>query len=137
MNTKPVIKSKLIAPCGINCGVCMAYLREKNKCPACRGADINKPVTRVKCKIKTCETFQNVKAKYCFECGKFPCAKLKHLDKRYRTKYSMSMIENLENINRSGIRRFVRNEKARWACPKCGGTICVHRGYCIDCGAKK
>jgi uncharacterized radical SAM superfamily Fe-S cluster-containing enzyme len=26
----------LIAPCGMNCSICSAYLREKNKCPGCR-----------------------------------------------------------------------------------------------------
>ena len=51
-------KFSLIAPCGMNCGICMAYLREKNKCPGCRGDDTNKPVTRVGCKIKNCEAIQ-------------------------------------------------------------------------------
>lgn len=41
-------KISLIAPCGMNCSICMAYLREKNKCPGCRGNDIDKPITRVK-----------------------------------------------------------------------------------------
>ena len=49
----------------------------------------------------------------------------------------MSMIENLENIEQQGIRKFVRNEKARWACPECGGIICVHRGFCSECGKYK
>ena len=31
----------------------------------------------------------------------------------------MSMIENLENIKELGIRKFVRNERVRWTCPKC------------------
>ncbi len=127
----------LIAPCGMNCGICMAYLREKNKCPGCRGDDADKPVTRVICKIKTCEAIQKGKAKYCLKCEQFPCGNLEQLDIRYRTKYGMSMIENLENIKELGIRRFVRNEKVRWACPECGGTICVHKGYCYSCGEKK
>ena len=134
---KEAERIKLIAPCGMNCSICMAYLREKNKCPGCRGSDIGKPVTRVKCKIKTCEVFQNGEARYCFECKKFPCARMEHLDRRYRTKYDMSMIENLENIKKLGIRRFLRNEKERWICPECGGTVCVHRGYCYSCGAKR
>jgi hypothetical protein len=29
-------KLHLVAPCGMNCGICRAYLREKNKCPGCR-----------------------------------------------------------------------------------------------------
>ena len=127
----------LIGQCGMNCGICVAYLREKNKCTGCRGSDTHKPVTRTKCKIKTCEVFKNGKTKYCFDCEKFPCSNLEHLDKRYRTKYNMSMIENLESIKELGIRQFVRNEKARWSCPECGGTICVHKGYCYSCGKKR
>jgi hypothetical protein len=128
---------ELIAPCGMNCGICMAYLREKNKCPGCRLFNANRPITIAKCRIKNCATFQTGKSKYCFECDEFACGNLKHLDKRYRTRYHMSMIENLENIRELGILRFVRNEKVRWACTECGGTICVHRGYCYNCGKKQ
>jgi tRNA(Ile2) C34 agmatinyltransferase TiaS len=46
----------------------------------------------------------------------------------------MSMIENLGNIKKAGIRKFVSVEKRRWACPACGGTICVHKGRCARCG---
>ena len=92
----------LIAPCGMNCSICMAYLRDKNKCPGCRGSDAHKPVTRVKCKIKACDILQKEKIKYCFQCEKFPCGNMEHLDKRYRTKYDMSMVENLEDIKELG-----------------------------------
>ncbi|MGA3287087.1 MAG: DUF3795 domain-containing protein [Bacteroidota bacterium] len=130
-------KFSLVAPCGMNCGICMAYLREKNKCPGCRGVDTDKPITRVRCKIKTCTIFQKGKAKFCFECRNFPCDNLKHLDTRYRTKYDMSMIENLENIKNFSMRKFLKNEDIRWTCSRCKGTICVHKGYCIECGKKK
>ena len=129
-------KISLIAPCGMNCGICMAYLREKNKCPGCRAADTNKAISVLRCKIKNCEVIQKGKVKFCFQCESVPCACLKHLDKRYRTKYGMSMIENLEDIKAGGIRKFVANEKVRWACPECGGTICVHNRYCYSCRKK-
>ena len=129
------MRKELIAPCGMNCGICRAYLREKNKCPGCRENDSNKPITRIKCKIKTCIFFLENKTKYCFECDKAPCDNLKHLDKRYRTKYTMSMIENLESIKKLGIRKFVKNETARWACSECDGTICVHDRKCYTCDA--
>jgi hypothetical protein len=58
------------------------------------------------------------------------------LDKRYRIKYKMSMIENLGTIKNFGMRIFLRHEKSRWTCTTCGGTICVHKGYCIDCKVK-
>lgn len=126
----------LIASCGMNCSICRAYLREKNKCPCCRGNDISKPISCIKCKLKTCETLNKNKSNFCFECDKFPCSNLKHLDKRYRTKYNMSMIENLENIKKLGIGEFLKNEKIRWICKECGGTICVHKGNCHNCGKK-
>lgn len=128
------LTTKLIAPCGMNCGICMAYLRDKNKCPGCRLFDKREPVSIAQCRIKNCTTFKSSKSKYCIACKEFPCDRLKHLDKRYRTKYRMSMLENLENIKRSGIRKFIKNEKARWTCSGCGGTICVHKGFCFSCG---
>ena len=134
---KSLNKISLVAPCGMNCGICMAYLREKNKCPGCRAEDTNKAVSVIRCKIMNCEVIQKGKVKFCFECDNYPCKNLKHLDKRYRTKYSMSMIENLGYIRKYGIKKFVRNEEKRWSCSKCGGTICVHRGYCYGCGKKK
>ena len=80
------------------------------------------------------ENFQKSKAKFCFECEVFPCDRLNHLDKRYRTKYNMSMIENLANIKKAGIGKFLESEKTRWTCKNCGGVICVHKKYCYNCG---
>ncbi len=124
----------LIAPCGMNCTICMHYLREDNKCPGCRGSNTNKPVTRVKCKIKTCEFFTDNSKKFCFECEKYPCENLIHLDHRYKTKYHTSTIENLEHIKNSGINNFIDNEKLKWTCNECGGTICIHKCHCYSCG---
>jgi len=83
----------LIAPCGMNCASCMNYLRERNKCPRCRGSDTDKWVIRIRCKIKNCEFFNNTATKFCFGCMEYPCEKLKHLDNIYKTKYNMSMIK--------------------------------------------
>jgi len=71
------------------------------------------------------------------KCEKFPCARLKNLDKRYRTKYKMSMLENLENIKKFEIKKFVKFEQKRWKCPKCGELLCVHRDSCLNCGEKR
>ena len=134
---KALNKISRIAPCGMNCGICMAFLREKNKCPGCRSTGADKAISVLRCKITNCEHIQKGHVKYCFACDEYPCENLKHLDKRYRTKYRMSMIENLGNIRDSGIRAFVRNEDSRWACFHCGGTMCVHKGYCHTCGKSR
>ncbi len=128
------INPALIAPCGMNCRLCYAYMREKDPCPGCRGNDSVKPKTRVTCRIKTCEKLVRNQARYCFDCDTFPCDRLKHLDERYRTRYGMSMVHNLASIKERGIRRFIRDEKKSWACLACGETLCVHQPQCPACG---
>jgi hypothetical protein len=127
------IPAALIAPCGMNCILCYAYVRDKKSCPGCRGSDDSKSISCLACRIKNCEKIAGGNIKYCYECDSFPCARLKQLDKRYRTKYCMSMIENLNTIQNLGIRRFIENEKKRWACPKCGRLLSVHKSECIYC----
>jgi len=130
METKGTL---LIAPCGMNCGVCMAYLRTKKRCTGCRGSIEGKSNTILNCKIKNCV---KLNSKFCYTCTDFPCKLITHIDKRYRAKYHMSMVENLQNIQRLGLKHFMFNEKTRWTCLNCGGTICVHRGCCSNCGEK-
>ena len=125
---------ELIAPCGMNCGICKAFLREKDKCPSCRGPDDSKKITVIRCKIKTCENLQKDNVTLCFECAEFPCKNLKHLDTRYRTKYNMSMVENLQEIKEKGIKQFRENQARKYNCPQCGGIISVHRRKCYTCG---
>lgn len=126
-------KENLIAPCGMNCSICMAYLREKNKCNGCRAINTWNPKTRVNCRIKNCELLNSQSLEYCYQCTKFPCSLINHLDKRYRTKYHMSMIENLQNIKNNGISHFLQSEKEKWTC-QCGGVINIHKGICSRCG---
>lgn len=129
-----MITSKLIAPCGMNCGICIGYLREKNKCPGCRKIGKDNSDYCKKCIIKNCKILKEKGMKFCSDkCKKYPCKRLKNLDKRYKTKYAMSMLENLAKIKELGVREFVKNEKIRWACKKCNGTICVHKKHCLNC----
>ncbi len=125
---------KLIAPCGLNCGVCRAHLRVNKPCPGCRGDDTGKPKTCVQCKIKTCERLARGTARYCFGCDIFPCATLARLDKRYRTRYGTSAMDNLLSIQKIGVRKFVESETRKWTCPECGGTLCMHEPQCPACG---
>lgn len=116
-----------MAPCGMNCGICMAYLRDKNKCPGCRNLTKTSKISCLNCKIRNC------KVNFCFECQSYPCEKLKYLDKRYRNKYGMSMIENLNKIKEIGLEEFMKIENTRWICPKCGNQICIHNKKCYYC----
>jgi hypothetical protein len=88
------------------------------------------------CRIKNCEKLRTGKFGFCFECEAFPCEVLKRLDKRYRTQYAMSMIDNLEIIRRDGLTEFIGQEKWLWACPECGRLLCVHKEACVGCGLR-
>jgi hypothetical protein len=133
MNNLVKFNKALIAPCGMNCGTCMAYLRQKNRCPGCRVQDANKAVSVKRCIITNCINLEESESKFCYECGKFPCKRLKQLDKRYRTKYNTSFIENLLLIKEKGINEFLSFESKRRTCPNCGSTVCVHRSLCPSC----
>jgi len=136
LTTTTAIQTTLIAPCGMNCRLCRAYMRERKACPGCRGDDSVKSKACVTCRIKNCGKMVQGGFSYCFSCDSFPCARLNHLDKRYRARYGMSMLENLYNISKFGVRHFIRTEKARWTCPECGEMICVHKPQCLSCNHK-
>jgi len=136
------MEERLIAPCGMNCKLCVAYQFKEN--------DINKKGFHRKycsgCIPRgqnclhmgdKCQKLKNGEIRFCHECELFPCKRLKSLDKRYRTKYHMSMIENLEEIKSFGISEFLKKENKRWKCPMCGGTICCHNGLCLKCDLEK
>jgi hypothetical protein len=124
----------LIAPCGINCGTCSAYLREKkNRCHGCRHAELNIPTTRLNCSIKNCEHLQKTESKLCCDCLMYPCARLKHIDKRYRIRYKTCLIKNLDTIRETGMVSFLENEVTKWSCPNCGSILSVHKDHCLKC----
>jgi len=135
MKTDSEIPTDMLAPCGMNCAICIGHLRTRNQCAGCNGDDQNKPKHCVICRIKNCKEHKSNEPQYCFACEKFPCARLKHLDTRYRTNYGMSMIDNLHEIQARGIDAFVRREAIRWRCIQCGELLSVHRDECLHCGA--
>lgn len=124
----------LMAPCGISCGLCMRFLRSKDVCQGCRAGDDGKAKSCVLCAIRNCERLASTESGFCFDCEKFPCARLKRLDARYRAKYRSSPIENLEAIRDTGVEAFLETQRVKSACPECGGLECMHTPACIYCG---
>ena len=114
------ITKELIAPCGMNCALCIAHLRSENKCPGCNtGRKVNNAC--IKCGRKLCK---KRKGDFCYDCDKFPCDSIKRLDKRYKEKYGMSEIENLKFIKENGMEKFLISQKEKYQSEK--GTFCVH-----------
>ncbi|WP_394706859.1 DUF3795 domain-containing protein [Marispirochaeta sp.] len=124
-----------VAPCGVICDICLGFQRKKNKCFGCKSTG-NKPYHCTVCSIKACPEKDGDESILCYKCKKFPCRRIRNLDKRYTTKYGESPIQNLETIKENGIKEFVRIEKEKWKCDKCGHLLCVHRETCLICGSK-
>ena len=113
---------ELIAYCGMNCGLCVSYLGMKtdlNKqgfnrkyCPGCIPRGKNCLFMKNQCNL-----LGEGLVRFCFECKDYPFKRLKALDKRYRTKYNMSMLENLQFIKEHGMEKFLANEEAKMALP--------------------
>ena len=129
------MKTELIAPCGMNCRICIAYFgytmsgaKRKKKCMGCYPT--GKSCSHLK---KYCEKLTRKKIGYCFECNDFPCKKLQRLDASYRQRFNMSMIDNLRNITQHGMKQFLQSQKLKYECPNCGGVVCVHDGKCYEC----
>jgi hypothetical protein len=129
------LTAQLIAPCGMDCGVCIGHLRERRTCPGCNHPDDSSKANHcVACRIKNCEHLAQGAGAFCGDCATYPCARLRQLDKRYRSKYRMSMLENLGELRSVGVEAFVELERARWTCPHCGALASVHRTDCLACG---
>ena len=124
-----LMKTMLIAPCGMNCAICSAFLREKNTCPGCNMLD-NQVKYCKQCIIRNCDFYKTSRIRFCYACEKYPCRRLRQLDKRYRTRYGMSMLNNLAYIKKYGIRKFVQKETRRWH--RGDKVICVHNKKIYD-----
>ena len=107
------MEENLIAPCGMNCAVCISYLAKKNDlnsegfhksyCEGCLPRGKNCAFMK-----QNCDLLGKGLVRFCYECENFPCERLKALDKRYRKKYHLSMIENLLEIKQNGIQYFLQ-----------------------------
>jgi hypothetical protein len=90
-----------IPACGVFCGGCPIYIREKNPCP---GADINFQ------RCERCMTFhlccKDRNITHCYECAIFPCAKFKGFAKRW-LKYGQDFIENQKLLKAIGEVKFL------------------------------
>jgi hypothetical protein len=136
------MREELVAPCGMNCNICAAHLalvhdvRSKDirmrYCVGCR--ERKNPCAFL---MKRCDLLLKKKVRYCYECPKFPCDRLAHIDQRYRTNFKMSEIENLREIRDKGIGPFLKAEERKWKCARCGGTISCHNGLCFACDSEQ
>lgn len=124
-----------IAPCGVICDICLGFQRKKNTCAGCNIPG-NKPYHCTVCSIKFCSEKNGNDKLLCYECNKFPCRRIRDLNKRYTMKYGESPVQNLLKIKEAGLTQFIAEENEKWKCSQCGQMLCVHREVCLICGNK-
>jgi hypothetical protein len=131
-------KTELIAPCGMDCSACSAYLAFLNGIPRKRGRISHcigcRPRNKQCAYLKgQCDLLPSNKIEFCFQCGRYPCDRLRRFDQRYRRTYGVSPIQNLEEIRAHGVESFIRSQQKRHGCATCGGMISVHNKKCFVC----
>jgi len=136
------MNKELIAPCGMNCGLCANYLAKIHdvraagvRMPYCAGC---RPRGKMCAFLKKrCELLRLGTVEFCHECPDFPCRDLQAIDDRYRLRFRMSMVENLRVIREKGMDRFLREQRTTWRCQECEGTVSCHNGLCFRCDLEK
>lgn len=128
-----------MGPCGVYCGACPSF---QVSCNGCGSEDRNqKRTSKWGCKIRKC-CIEEKKLESCYKCNEFPCkSKLlklskSHLDDR-KFKYRHELLDNLKRIEKLGTQSWLKEQKAKWQCPKCPGTIKFYLYKCSSCGLKK
>ena len=132
MKMPEAIGSQLFAPCGMNCMVCFAHCSTKKACGGYLGTDESKPGHCRTCLRKNCAAERELS--YCYECSDFPCRRIRDLDRSYRKRYGVSLIEQSLFVKENGIELFLENERKRYTCAACGGVISLHDHRCSECG---
>lgn len=139
MEQNKLFTEEMIAPCGLDCSLCMKAQSKTNPCPGCNGPDEHKffYCSQV-CGIMKCEKYKQAHYRFCDECPDYPCEDVMEKENRYASDYPLkeSPIRNLELIRRLGMEAFLAREREQWSCRECGGPVSVHTGVCSSCGAK-
>ncbi|MGB9756585.1 MAG: DUF3795 domain-containing protein [Candidatus Bathyarchaeales archaeon] len=120
----------LVAPCGLYCGECTAYLNKK--CGGCRSKNGLSKKYQKYCKIYACSNAKKLKT--CIECGEFPC-KFFQFFKAETLESSSWFLDvwcNMKQIREISLKEFLKR-KEKWLRKR---EKCAERKgikYCDEC----
>jgi hypothetical protein len=95
----------------MNCMVCYKYLSNQ-PCAGCAALG-GKPAHR-QCRIRRCAGERGLS--HCFLFGEFPCRLIKNLDKSYKTRYGVSLVEDALAAKEMGIAPFLTAQRSLFTC---------------------
>ena len=116
-------RARLVAPCGIDCGICELYTckdnpamteyliakgfsREVLPCKGCLDVEGKCPIMSSVCEIYICT--QHKKVSRCYSCDEFPCAKLTpSADKAGVLPHNLKVF-NSASMKRIGVEEFTQ-----------------------------
>ncbi|MEI6765640.1 MAG: DUF3795 domain-containing protein [Bacteroidota bacterium] len=143
---KTTTPNRLDTYCGLYCGACVVYQANCNgtatrltdefglkpddvTCNGCRSS-VNSNCAK-SCRIKPCAQENNVE--FCFECPDYPC---NHLVEFKNDKYlhRSFVINNLEEIKKSGYKKWTEEQQKRWKCAECNEPFHWYEDTCKKCG---
>lgn len=98
-----------IPPCGVFCGGCPVYVRDRKPCP---GAQISQRCAGKCCRFFTCARQKG--AEFCHQCDEYPCPRLKRFARSW-TKYGQDLLDNQKDLQMLGTEAFLEqwNERAK------------------------
>jgi len=123
-------KWNLVAPCGLYCGECTAFLGAE--CGGCRSNDGLSKEYRKYCKIYQCSSSR--KLKICLECEEFPCKIFDFFkaEKLEQSSWFLDVWSNMKQVDEMGLKGFLRKKK-NWLAKR--KECAEKRGirYCDEC----
>jgi len=130
-------KAVLDAYCGMYCAACPLYMasvaaesEEDVKCLGCK-SDKNAPHCS-DCAVRKCAQAKELDS--CGECQGFPCAKTKALHEGGKDKFVLAE-KGCYAIKEGDRKKWLKAQKKRWKCRKCGTSFSMADEACPKCGA--
>ncbi len=101
MNSQILKYNGFVPPCGIFCGGCPVFMRDKNNC---LGAEIG-------CKARRCKgiyvcCIEKKGLEFCHQCKTYPCSKYLKFADRWK-KYGQDLRQNQDFIRENGKENFI------------------------------
>ena len=152
-------KEHLVAVCGTYCGACFAYIARngedeqvKSKLQkglssgprklsmenfGCDGCLSNGKIAAhcQSCVMRKCaEEKQGVTR--CSDCTDFPCSLITDFNNDGRLHHA-ELLDNLRQIRKMGVNKWVKYEEERWRCPQCGLPVSWYDSECARCGTPR
>ncbi len=148
-----MVNRELLAPCGLYCGACGAYIAtrddndrlragmakvfgcapEEIDCQGCQ-SEVRYAHCQT-CAIRACAGEKGFEG--CYQCGDFPCEHIEALGARFpHTVAHQVIMRTIPQWRELGTEAWVATEEARYTCPSCGQGLMRGGTRCPGCGGE-